>query len=77
MSWFSTETGRALLVNRRGQRIAEVPLETLAAQMAAGMVAVVQAQDIRLVDRAMRATATLLRNSLRGGQRGAFAAMTP
>ena len=77
LSWFSTETGRALLVNRRGQRIAEVPLETLAAQMAAGMVAVVQAQDIRLVDRAMRATATLLRNSLRGGQRGAFAAMTP
>jgi len=76
LSWFSTETGRALMVNRRGQRVTELPLADLARQMATRQAFVVEPQDIRLVDRAMRATAVLLQNSLRVGARGPFSTRT-
>lgn len=67
LSWYSTITDKALFVNRRGQRVAEMHMDALARLMAQGQLVVVDRQKMRLIDRAFRATADLLRNTLRGG----------
>lgn len=63
LSWYSTLTGRALFVNRRGQRVAEMDLDTLARLMAQGQLRVVEQEQLRLIDRAWRSTLELLRGA--------------
>ena len=67
LSWYSTVTDRALFVNRRGQRVAELHMDALARLMAQGQLRVVDRHQLRLIDRAFRSTVELLRNTLRGG----------
>jgi hypothetical protein len=67
LSWFSPATGLALLVNARGQRVAEDSVNGLAQAIAAGRARIITADDGRLVDRAWRASLA----SLAAGQRGA------
>lgn len=55
LSWTSPVTGLALLVNPRGQRVADTTVSALARDLAAGRARVVTADDGRLVDRAWRA----------------------
>ena len=59
-------TDRALFVNRRGQRVAELHMDALARLMAQGQLRVVERHQLRLIDRAFRSTIELLRNTLRG-----------
>ena len=66
LSWYSTVTDRALFVNRRGQRVAELHMDALARLMAQGQLRVVERHQLRLIDRAFRSTIELLRNTLRG-----------
>lgn len=66
LSWYSTITDKALFVNRRGQRVAEMHMDALARLMAQGQLVVVQREKMRLIDRAFRATTDLLRNTLLG-----------
>ena len=69
LSWFSRVTDTALLVNRRGQRVADFSMDRLARLMAAGQLEIVARQDMRLIDRAWRATLTML-ESLGSRNRG-------
>lgn len=55
LSWLSTVTGLALLVNPRGQRVADTTIATLARDLSAGRARVVTAGEGRLVDRAWQA----------------------
>ena len=66
MSWYSTITDRALFVNRRGQRVADIHMDTLSRLMAQGQLRVVERHQLRLIDRAFRSTVDMLRNTLRG-----------
>lgn len=66
LSWYSTVTDRALFVNRRGQRVAEMHMDALARLMAQGQLRVVERNQLRLIDRAFRSTVEMLRNTLRG-----------
>ena len=68
LSWYSTITDKALFVNRRGQRAAEMQMDTLARLMAQGQLKVVERTQLRLFDRAFRSTMELLRSTLRGGR---------
>lgn len=61
LSWFSPETGHALLVNQRGQRVAEPTLHALARQLARGEARVVEASRGLPVDRAWEAALKALR----------------
>jgi hypothetical protein len=54
IAWYSTLSGQALLVNRRGQRIEEVALAELARRMAAGRVRILPERRDNLLDRAWR-----------------------
>lgn len=67
LSWYSTVTDRALFVNRRGQRVAEMHMDALARLMAQGQLRVVERHQLRLIDRAFRSTVEMLRSTLRGG----------
>ncbi len=67
LSWYSTITDKALFVNRRGQRAAELHMDALARLMAQGQLKVVERTQLRLFDRAFRSTMEMLRNTLRGG----------
>lgn len=62
LAWFSPATGRALLVNQRGQRVEEQTLGAMARLMAAGTAKIVTSDSARLVDRAWQATVSGLRN---------------
>ena len=66
LSWYSTVTDRALFVNRRGQRVAEMHMDALSRLMAQGQLRVVERHQLRLIDRAFRSTVEMLRNTLRG-----------
>lgn len=61
LSWFSAATGNALLVNQRGQRVAEPTLHALARQLARGEARVVDAARGLPVDRAWEAALEALR----------------
>ncbi|MCD9033632.1 DUF1631 domain-containing protein [Luteimonas sp. Y-2-2-4F] len=61
LSWFSAATGNALLVNQRGQRVAEPTLDALARQLARGEARVVEAARGLPVDRAWEAALEALR----------------
>ncbi|WP_158601722.1 DUF1631 family protein [Solilutibacter pythonis] len=67
LSWYSTITDHALFVNRHGQRVAEMHMDTLARMMARDQLRIVAKQELRLVDRALRSTIELLQTVLRGG----------
>jgi hypothetical protein len=54
IAWYSTLSGQALLVNRRGQRIEEVALTELARRMATGRVRILPERRDNLLDRAWR-----------------------
>lgn len=66
LSWYSTVTDRALFVNRRGQRVADIHMDTLSRLMAQGQLRVVERTQLRLIDRAFRSTVEMLRSTLRG-----------
>jgi hypothetical protein len=55
LAWFSTLTGRCLFVNQRGARTDEKTLEQLAFDVVTGQVAIVEAEQDSLVDRAWKA----------------------
>lgn len=61
LAWFSAETGQALFVNQRGQRVDETTLDLLARQVAAGRARIVHAEQGRVVDRAWHAALQSLR----------------
>lgn len=61
LAWFSAETGQALFVNQRGQRVDETTLDALARQVAAGRARIVRAEQGRVVDRAWHAALQSLR----------------
>lgn len=61
LAWFSAETGQALFVNQRGQRVDETTLDTLARQIAGGRARIVRAEQGRVVDRAWHAALQSLR----------------
>ena len=61
LAWFSAETGQALFVNQRGQRVDETTLDLLARQIAAGRARIVHAEQGRVVDRAWHAALQSLR----------------
>ncbi|MDH1661180.1 DUF1631 domain-containing protein [Stenotrophomonas sp. GD03777] len=61
LSWYSLLTGHALLVNPRGQKIADTDLDTLARQISAGQAQLVTEDKARLVDRAWEASLGALR----------------
>ena len=61
LAWFSAETGHALFVNQRGQRVDETTLDQLARQIAAGRARIVHAEQGRVVDRAWHAALQSLR----------------
>ena len=56
LSWYSRITGNALLVNRRGARVAEMQLDQLARLMAAGQMRVARKHEMSLLDRAWTST---------------------
>ncbi|MBS0225254.1 MAG: DUF1631 family protein [Proteobacteria bacterium] len=56
LSWYSRITGNALLVNRRGARVAEMQLDQLARLMATGQVRVARKHEMSLLDRAWNST---------------------
>lgn len=56
LSWYSRITGNALLVNRRGARVAEMQLDQLARLMATGQVRVARKHEMSLLDRAWSST---------------------
>lgn len=62
LSWYSTVSDHALFVNARGQRIADLSLDALARQVAAGQARIVTAARARLVDRAWNAAMGALRS---------------
>ncbi|HIE1100414.1 DUF1631 family protein [Stenotrophomonas maltophilia] len=66
LSWYSLLTGHALLVNPRGQKIADTDLDTLARQISAGRAQLVTEDNGRLVDRAWQSSLDALR-ALAGG----------
>lgn len=68
LSWYSILTDKALFVNRRGQRAAEMQMDALARLMAQDQLRVVEQTELRLFDRAFRSTMELLRSTLRGGR---------
>lgn len=61
LSWYSLLTGHVLLVNARGQKVAETTLDALARQMSAGSAQLVTEDKGRLVDRAWQASLGALR----------------
>ena len=61
LSWYSLLTGHALLVNPRGQKIADTDLDTLARQISAGRAQLVTEDNGRLVDRAWQSSLDALR----------------
>lgn len=61
MSWFSPVTGRALLVNHRGQRVGEVTLSDLARDLHAGRAHHLHEAHLSIVDRAWNAVVGALR----------------
>ncbi len=61
LSWYSLLTGHALMVNPRGQKIADTDLDTLARQLSAGRAQLVTEDKGRLVDRAWQASLGALR----------------
>ncbi|WP_129135195.1 DUF1631 domain-containing protein [Luteimonas sp. YGD11-2] len=62
LSWFSPITDNALFVNQRGQRAAEVSLDSLARMLVNGQARMVTADRGRLVDRAWQAAVNTLRS---------------
>ncbi|HIE5095398.1 TPA: DUF1631 family protein [Stenotrophomonas maltophilia] len=66
LSWYSLLTGHALLVNPRGQKVADTDLDTLARQISAGRAQLITEDKGRLVDRAWQASLDTLRE-LAGG----------
>lgn len=56
LSWYSRVTDNALLVNRRGARVAEMQLDQLARLMASGQVRVARKHEMSLLDRAWAST---------------------
>lgn len=66
LSWYSNVTDHALFVNRRGQRVAEIHMDSLARLMAQGQLRPVQEEEVRLIDRAFKSTVDALRSALRG-----------
>lgn len=73
LSWYSLLTGHALLVNARGQKIADTDLDTLARQISAGRAHLVTEDKARLVDRAWQASLDALRALADGHAGGASA----
>lgn len=65
LAWYSTLTDNALFVNRRGQRIAEMHMDELARSMSRDQLRITEQNKIRLVDRALSATASMLQKLLR------------
>jgi hypothetical protein len=63
LAWYSTMSGRCLLVSRRGQRGEEMSLSELAHRIAIGHVCEVPAQRESLLDRAWRSLTGTLRQS--------------
>lgn len=61
LSWYSLLTGHALLVNPRGQKVADTDLDTLARRISAGHAQLVTEDQGRLVDRAWEASLGTLR----------------
>lgn len=66
LSWYSNVTDRALFINRRGNRVAEIHMDALARLMAQRQLRVVEEHQVRLIDRAFKSTIDVLRNALRG-----------
>lgn len=62
LSWFSPITDNALFVNQRGQRAAEVSLDSLARMLVNGQARMVTSDRGRLVDRAWQAAVNTLRS---------------
>ena len=56
LSWYSKITGNALLVNRRGVRVADMTLDQLARLMAANQVHISRKNEMSLFDRAWAST---------------------
>lgn len=67
LAWYSTMSGRCLLVSRRGQRSEEMTLTELAHQIAIGHVREATAQRESLLDRAWN---NLTRNLRRSADEG-------
>ena len=62
LSWYSLITDNALIVNPRGQKVAEHSLDSLARLMAHGQARLVSEGKSRLIDRAWQATLRTLRS---------------
>lgn len=62
LSWYSTLTGHALFVNARGQRVADMDIDTLARSMAAGQARVMDDDRGGLIDRAWSAIVKALKS---------------
>ncbi|PNS08393.1 DUF1631 family protein [Solilutibacter silvestris] len=56
LSWYSRITGHALLVNRRGVRVADMQLDQLARLLASGQMHVARKHEMSLLDRAWTTT---------------------
>lgn len=60
--WYSTTTGHAILVNQRGAKTLEMRLDALAADLAAGKVALIEAYKESLIDRIWSRVVSTLRS---------------
>ena len=76
LSWYSPVTDNALFVNNRGQRIAEMTLDHLARLMARKQLLIVTVDGSRMVDRAWRATMSVLRSFAGQSEQTAWTAPT-
>jgi hypothetical protein len=61
LAWFSTTTGHSLFVNKRGQKVGEYHLKTLARRMVAGEVMIAEEKSGGIIDRAWRSVMSALR----------------
>lgn len=68
LAWYSTMSGRCLLVSRRGQRGEEMTLTQLAHEIACGRVCEVQEQHESMMDRAWRGLTGMLRQKADDGR---------
>lgn len=65
LSWYSKLTGHALFVNRRGQRVALMHLDSLATLMAQDKIRLTPPGQMRLVDRTLGSITSVLQRLLR------------
>ncbi len=70
LAWFSTTTGHSLFVNKRGQKVGEYHLATLARRMAAGEVTLVVEKSGGIIENAWKSVLSALRGFAGPGATG-------